>query len=428
MLTRDKLKVKSDFTKNVLTLLTGTTVAQAIPIAISPILTRVYTPADFGVVALFMAIVATFGSVANGRYELAIMLPKKEEDAINLFALSLVITTTLAIALFIAILFLDEKIVEWIGNRDIQFWLYFVPITVFFVGLFNSLNYYNTRQKNYKDIAKSKIIKSVVLAVVQLSIGFIKQGATGLVSGQILAQIFANMKLLQNIILQRELLAKISIKSMQLQAKRYIQFPQYSLGGVVASSLSVHFIEILISSLFSIATLGFYTLVQRILGLPSSLIGGSIGQVFYQEATQEKHRSGRAIKIYKKTFKKLLILGSLFFGILYFSVEELFTFVFGQDWRIAGIYAQAVIPLFFIRFIYVSLSAIYDIFDGLKIEFLWQVFYFLGVMGLIYLFRENTFLEFLYYFTLYGVCSYGLSLYITYHLAKGKADAEQGEI
>jgi len=48
----NKLKLKSEFAKNVLTLMTGTTIAQAIPIAISPILTRIYTPEDFGVFAL----------------------------------------------------------------------------------------------------------------------------------------------------------------------------------------------------------------------------------------------------------------------------------------------------------------------------------------------------------------------------------------
>ncbi len=415
-----KLKVKSDFTKNVLTLLTGTTVAQAIPIAISPILTRLYTPADFGVVALFMALVASFGSIANGRYELAIMLPKKDEDAINLFALSLIITTSISIVLFLIVLFLNDKIALWLGNKEIKFWLYFVPITVFFVGLYNSLDKYNTRQKNYKDIAKSKVIKSFVLATIQLSIGFIKQGATGLVSGQILAQMFANLKLLKNIIKNKTLLEKISVDSIKSQAKRYIKFPKYSLGGVIASSLSVHFVEILISSFFSIATLGFYALVQRILGLPSSLIGGSIGQVFFQEATQEKHRSGKAIEIYKKTFKKLLILGILFFGFLYFSVEDIFTFVFGQKWQIAGVYAQILTPLFFIRFIYVSLSMTYDVFESLKIELVWQVSYFLGLMALLYISKSGSFESFLYMFTIYGSIMYLISLYITYQLAKGK--------
>ena len=414
-----KLKIKSDFTKNVLTLMTGTTVAQAIPIAISPILTRIYTPEDFGVVALFMALVASFGSLANGRYELAIMLPKKEEDAINLFALSLIITTSVSVFLFIAVLLFNEKITQQLGNREIGFWLYFAPFTVFFVGLYNSLTQYNSRFKNYKDIAKSKVAKAVVLAAVQLGIGFVKQGAAGLVSGQILAQMAANLKLLKNIAANRELLAKISLASIKKQAKKYINFPKYSLGGVVAGSLSIHFINILISSFFSVATLGFYALVQRILGLPSSLIGGSVGQVFFQEAALEKRKFGNALNIYKKTFKKLLAIGVLFFGVLYFTVEDIFTFVFGQQWAVAGTYAKIVIPLFFIRFIYVSLSAVYDIFDGLKIEFFWQLFYFLGLTAVIYIFRNSDFLEYLKYFTIYGISSYTISLFITYRLAKG---------
>ena len=77
------IKKKSEFTKNIVTLMTGTAIAQAIPIAISPILTRIYKPEDFGVFALFLAISSILATVVNGRYELAIMLPKKDEDAIN---------------------------------------------------------------------------------------------------------------------------------------------------------------------------------------------------------------------------------------------------------------------------------------------------------------------------------------------------------
>ena len=414
------LKVKSEFSKNVLTLLSGTAVAQAIPIAISPILTRIYTPNDFGLVALFMAIAASFGGVASLRYELAIMLPKKEEDAINLFALSLLLTSVVSLTIFIVVILFSEEIANLLGNKEIKFWLYFIPITVFFIGLYNILDKYNTRSKHYKDIAKSKVVKSIVLASIQLGIGFIKQGAAGLISGQILAQIFANMRLLKNVINNKELLSKISLHSIKAMAKRYINFAKYSLGGVIASLLSVHFIEILISSFFSIATLGFYTLTQRILGLPSSLIGGSIGQVFYQEATQEKHKSGRAIDIYKKTFKKLFILAILFFGVLYFSVEDIFSFVFGQEWVLAGVYAKILMPLFFIRFIYVSLSMTYDVFEALKLEFFWQIFYFLGLMALIFICKDEKFEYFLKIFTIYGSLMYLISLYITYQLAKGK--------
>ena len=84
-----RLRPKSEFSRDVLTLMTGSTIAQAIPIAITPILTRLYMPEDFGVLALFVAVTAILGSIANGCYEFAIMLPEQDEDSINIAALGL---------------------------------------------------------------------------------------------------------------------------------------------------------------------------------------------------------------------------------------------------------------------------------------------------------------------------------------------------
>ena len=409
----------SDFGRNVLILMTGTTVAQAIPIAISPILTRIYTPEDFGIFALFFAIISIFGSIANGRYELAIMLPQKDEDAINIFALGFIITVLLSLFLLIIILIFHNNIVNYLDNEKIGIWLYFVPFAVFFVGLFNILNYYNTRKKEYKSLANAKVIKSIILAVTQLSIGFIKQGAMGLITGQILSQFFANMRLFKNIIKNKTLLSHISKENIIKQAKRYKDFPKFSLWGVFANTLSVQFTNILISSFYSVATLGFYSLVQKILGMPSALIGGSIGQVFFQEASESKQKYGEASSIFKRTVKKLFFIGTIAFGLLYFIVEDLFAFVFSEEWRIAGIYAQIVIPFFFIRFVSASVSTIYDIFDGLKIELIWQVFLMIGIIIILYIFKDSEFKTFLTYMTFYGMAMYLLSLYLTFQLAKG---------
>ena len=409
----------SDFGRNVLILMTGTTVAQAIPIAISPILTRIYTPEDFGIFALFFAIISIFGSIANGRYELAIMLPQKDEDAINIFALGFIITVLLSLFLLLIILIFHNNIVNYLDNEKIGIWLYFVPFAVFFVGLFNILNYYNTRKKEYKSLANAKVIKSIILAVTQLSIGFIKQGAMGLITGQILSQIFANMRLFKNIIKNKTLLSHISKENIIKQAKRYKDFPKFSLWGIFANTLSIQFTNILISSFYSVATLGFYSLVQKILGMPSALIGGSIGQVFFQEASESKQKYGEASSIFKRTVKKLFFIGTIAFGLLYFIVEDLFAFVFSEEWRIAGIYAQIVIPFFFIRFVSASVSTIYDIFDGLKIELIWQVFLMIGIIIILYIFKDSEFKTFLTYMTFYGMAMYLLSLYLTFQLAKG---------
>ena len=207
-----RFKPKSEFNRNILTLMTGTTIAQAIPIAISPILTRIYTPEDFGIFAIFLAITLIIGSIANGRYELAIMIPKKDEDAINIFALGFIITTSISLLLLVLVLIFQTYFTYLVKNEEIGVWLYFVPISVFFFGIFNILNYFNNRKKNYKDISNANILKSIVAAIIQLSIGLIQQGATGLISGQIISQFFANTKLLKNIIKDKILISKITKK------------------------------------------------------------------------------------------------------------------------------------------------------------------------------------------------------------------------
>jgi len=378
-------KVESDFVHNVLTLLTGTTVAQAIPIAISPILTRIYTPDDFGLLTLFIGISFIFGSIANAKYEQVIMLPKKDEDAINIFALGLIITSILTIFLFLIIIIFHSSLTSMLNNEAIDIWLYFIPVSVFFIGLFNLLNYFNSRKKLYKDIAKATIVKSLVLATVQLSIGFLKSGATGLITGQFFSQMFANIQLLKNITKDKVLLSKIKKVKIIALAKKYNHFPKYALPSNLANVLSQHLSNILISSFYSVATLGFYSLVQRVLAMPSSLIGNAIGQVFFQEAMDEKHKTGSIVKTFNATSKKLIIIALPAFLFLYFIIEDLFAFVFSEEWRVAGEYAKIVIPYFFVSFIVSTLSPTYDIFRRLKLELVWQVTLLIGVMSILFI-------------------------------------------
>ena len=267
--------------------MTGTTVAQAIPIAISPILTRIYSPENFGVFTVFMAIVGILAPIANARYEVAIMLPERDDDAINIFALGLLITSALTIFLFIGIFFSQELIVTQVSN-DIGPWLYLIPISVFFIGIFNVLSYFNIRKRYYKDMASAKIFKATAMAVIQVSMGFLKQGVSGLISGQIISQTIANFRLVKNLFEDKEILSRITKERMWGQAKKHKNFPKFSLWAALLNSLSIHLSNVLISLFFSVSTLGFYSLVYRVLGTPSALIGGSIGQVFYQQATVEK--------------------------------------------------------------------------------------------------------------------------------------------
>lgn len=367
-----RMPVKSEFKKNVLTLMTGTTIAQAIPIAITPILTRMYSPEDFGVLALFIAITAIIGSVANGRYELAIMLPTKDDDAINIAAMGLLIATLLSLMLFFPVIFLNDHVVEKLDNQFIGFWLYFVPLAVWVLGLYNVLSYLNNRKKIYKDMAKASVYKSVAQAAVHLGMGAIKATASGLILGQIVSNLVANTKLALNVKRQYRL-NKINWIEMQRLAKRYIDFPKYSMWAALSNALSYQLLNMLITIFYSVATLGFYSLSQRILGLPSSLIGESIGRVYFQEAMLEKNKTGKAVKIFKSTTKKLVIISCVFFVPLYFFLPVIFAIAFGEQWRIAGEYSQLVLPVFIFRFVISALSTTNSVFEKQGLSLIWQI-------------------------------------------------------
>ena len=351
-----RLLPKSEFSRNVLTLMTGTTFAQAIPVAISPILTRIYTPQDFGVFALFLSVTSIFAAVANGRYELAIMLPEEDEDALNIAALGLCIASSLSVALLVLVVLFNERFASLLGIADIAPWLYVAPFTVFFLGLFNVLNYYSSRQKNYKDIARANVIRSLVQASVQVGLGLLKVGAGGLISGQVLSSMAANLKLLKNTLAGRDIRQSITDDRIKNNAKTYIDFPRYSLWAVLANTLSLNMGNILISKFYLVVMLGQYSLVQRVMGMPAALLGNAVGQVFYQQASEEKRSKGTAIPVFRSTLKKLILISVPVFSVAYFLVEDVFAFVFGEPWREAGEFARILVPLFAIRFVVSPLS------------------------------------------------------------------------
>ncbi len=150
------------------------------------------------------------GIIINAKYEMAIILPKKDEDAINVFALGFIINIVLSLLIFIFIVASHSHFIKWLGNDSLSVWLYFVPVAVFFTGLWNILNYFNNRKSQYKDIAHAVIFKSILTALVQVMVGFIKKGAVGLVSGQIISNIFGNMRLAKNVIKDKTLMSNVS--------------------------------------------------------------------------------------------------------------------------------------------------------------------------------------------------------------------------
>ncbi|MCF6306853.1 MAG: oligosaccharide flippase family protein [Flavobacteriaceae bacterium] len=372
--------LKSDFSKNVLTLMTGTTISQAIPIAITPILTRLYSPDDFGILALFMSITAVLGVVANGKFEQAIMLPNTEKEALSIVYLSVIISSIFSILLLVIVLIFKSKIASLLGNSKIENWLLFIPISVLFIGLFNSLKIYNIRIKNFKLVSVSMVTKSSGLVVTQLGIGFVKSGALGLIIGQLVSYIAGNLQLLKTIVKNNLFKNTFDKNNIKLVTKKYNRFPKYTLPGSLLNSLTINSISFLIVAIYTTSILGFFSLAKRLLSLPSMVIGGSISQVYFQKLSETKNKEGNTLKVFTKFLTRLLLVSLPIYTVAYFIVVPTFKFFFGEEWIIAGEYAKIIVPLACAGFVSSTLSSTLHVFQKQQITLFIQATQFITIL------------------------------------------------
>ncbi|MCO5272945.1 MAG: oligosaccharide flippase family protein [Cyclobacteriaceae bacterium] len=368
----------NNFNKNVLVLFTGTTLAQAIPIAVSPILTRLYTPEDFGVFAIFFSITNLLGVVATWRYELSIVLPSEEDEADLIEYLCFLIAFVFALMLFVLTLFLNERIASLLGRPDIASWLYLVPLSVFFTGIIQTINYRLNRGRNFREMSTIKIIQTSSSGVSGIVLGLARFSLNGLVISQLFGQLMA--------IGSRYFKKKIGIKhrasSVLHIARKYKNFAMGTPGALLnkaATSLPIF----LMSKLADKNQVGYYGLVERSIGAPISLISYSVSQVLLEEIAS-RYRMGLPIrsKILRLS-RNLFLVGIIPFGVLCIFASEIFKFVFGSEWVQAGSYASVLSIAFFARFIVSPLSSVFFSTNSLKKLVLWQVLYFFTTFSII---------------------------------------------
>lgn len=381
-----KFKYKSEFAKNVLILLSGTTISQIVPIVISPVLTRIYNPSEFGLFALFISLVTFLSIFSTGRYEVPIILPKDDSDGINLVSLSFFLASTFSFLLIFLIIILHESLVLLLDSESISTWLYFVPITVLLTAYYNTMNYWFNRLKKFRLIANNRIFLSLTMAFTQLAVGYMIISNGGLIIGYIIAQTLAVLyfMFIFNKHNKKVLRLNVTIKLMKENAKKYINFPKFSLAADSINSLSNQAPIFLFTSLFSPAVAGFYALTFRILNTPSKFISKAIMDVFKQKASEDFNKKGNCKRIFINTFKKLLFISIIPFVIIGIWGSDIFSIVFGKEWENSGLYAQILAPFFFLRFIVSPLTYTLYIANNQRLDLILQTFLLISTISAIY--------------------------------------------
>lgn len=364
-----KIFPTGSFLKNVATLMTGTVFSQLIIILVAPILSRLYTPNELGVFTLYTSILGVVGIFESWRYSLAVPLPEHDEEAINIVILCFMISMFMTVISLLLIAVFGRDLALLLKSNDLSKWLWFLPLSLLAAGVFSTLSYWCARKKQFKIMAVRQITQNSVTAGMQLSLKPLHPAINsgGLIVGYLVGQVFATVRMAYQVLKKESVFIKkafdfnIILKMM----KRYKDFPLYNMPGALLNTGAYMAPAIVLGIFYGPQVVGWFGLGNRVLAMPSNVIGTAVGNAFLPRAV-EAARDGNLTEITQKIYKSLVRISFVPMFLLMIVAPELFSFVFGAAWYEAGLYVRYTGIWLLIRFVYAPISLLYNVLEKQK--------------------------------------------------------------
>ncbi|MBU1120152.1 oligosaccharide flippase family protein, partial [Patescibacteria group bacterium] len=282
-----KFKSKIYEKKNTSFMLGGRLIAQAVPILLTPLFTRIYSPAEFGYFGAYVTIVSIIAMLSNGRYCLAIMLPKEQSKAQRLVWISILLTSISTIVFAIILLFGGTSLFSALNISTLNHYILTLVLSVLFIGVYEAFFYYFLREKRYKEIAINIIIQAGFLIVTRLITGFWGYTEGGLMYSYLASYLagtllFLIMSRKDIIVFAKEKYEESIFKLMSV----YSKFPKYSLFADLLKNFTFLSPNLFLNKVFGAVSAGYYALSDKILGSPVWFLTSSFGDVLKQEASE----------------------------------------------------------------------------------------------------------------------------------------------
>jgi O-antigen/teichoic acid export membrane protein len=335
------------FTFNVLTLAGGTAFSQAIGMIAIPLLTRLYTPTDYGHYALYTASFNLLVPLVHLRYALAIMLPKEDQEALEILRLSLRLSLFFGLVLFAILIFGDLSFFQIPEALHSPWILALISSTLIFGGVIQSYIQWSNRVKNYFLMSLSRVTQISGMVVSQSIAGFIwGSSLLGLMFGHFLGHVFG----LGTLIKQSEDLKGKSLlfspaTPLLEGIKRYKSFPLYNSWGSILDGISSYSAPLLFAIYFLPDMVGRYALANTVIVAPIMLIGNSIAKVFFQKISEDLKNGLDIMSLIHSIIVRKTLISFSIAGVIYFYGPSLFGLFFGENWSSAGHFAQILIPV-----------------------------------------------------------------------------------
>jgi O-antigen/teichoic acid export membrane protein len=350
------------FARGVSVLVGGTAGAQLLTVLAAPLLTRLYSPEDFGLLAAYTSLLILINVVSSLRYELAIPLPKDDDEAANVAILSLILVGCSTILTSILIIQLRQTIANLLDVSVLAKYLWLLPVGVLFGGAYSVFNYWSIRTERFSTMATSKLRQAITTITIQLTM--YKLGVIALLLGQVGGQSVSTATLGRSTLVSGGF-SQVTLRKIYEVAGRYRRFPILSTWEGLANQASSQLPTIMLLMFFTPSSAGLYALANRVLALPISIIGNAIGDVFFSTAAGDQRREIHA-QLLEKCHANLANLGFPPALVLILIGPDFFAFIFGEEWREAGDFARWMTPWFCIAFISSPLSTLIAVTEKLK--------------------------------------------------------------
>lgn len=339
---------RGQFGRGVTVLAGSTAAAQAIVIVSSPLITRLFSPSDLGVLAVYASLVGIINIVSGLRYELAIPLPASDEEAVNVVALNLTVTLMTSAALGVLVLLLGRSFGALLHLPTLSPYAWLIPFAVMGAGTYQALYFFALRKKAFGTVARTRLNQSIGRVACQSTLGVLRIAPLGLLLADFLGSTIGIGSLLNLLRSDNQgLTQSISRAGMLRAAKRYVRFPMLSTSSGLLAVAGMATIPIFLTWTQGTEVAGWYALTQRVIGLPVTVIGVAVGETYFGMAAGLARTNPAALRsLFKSAALRLFLAGIAPTVIVVAAGPVLFSTLFGSSWTTAGLYARYLAPAF----------------------------------------------------------------------------------
>lgn len=376
--------------RSVAHMMSGAALAQLVSLLITPIITRLYDPTEYGAMALFLSIVFVLLPIVNGRFDLAVLLPSESQrgdrDANALVDLAILLAVASCTAL-LALVSLSLLLGWSPWQTELGPWLLLIPATTFASSLSMTLRSFAIRQRRYARVAHIPVLQRLGTGGIQLAAGVMHWGKSGLILGAVAGPLIGLPSLFR---IRRSarpqhpipLTWRERLATMRTLAMKYRDFPKLNMPFSVLNALSLNLQNLLLSLFLPFAAVGEYAMAVTLLGLPSTLVASQVGQVYAREAAAQISDSLQARRLAARAVRGLTTVGVPAFAVVALAAPTVLPVLLGEDWSTVGFLVQALSPLFLARFVTASAAAALEVYQRSGRLLVWQCSYLIATFAI----------------------------------------------